>query len=364
MLLSVIIPAYNAQSYLKEAVCSVLNQDCETPEILIINDGSTDCTGKIAEKLAEQNPAVRVFHTRNHGAAHARNLGLAAATGEYVAFLDADDVWCAGAVDRETEQLLASGSYDILSFGYINADPELCFGRCNPEEPGVLANGDPDYNRAASRKSFCSYILRRSLLNTVRFPEGIRYNEDTTFLFLATRGAKNILCIDRYLFIYRNHICSAMHVCADWRYILTDEIPAWDWARKRAACEKDRQDCDGMIYSLMWEYLRLSAMWGAEVSDLQKDVRECIPFQDTMTRFGSFWTRPEAVEFHADFSRDPKGLCQRYRMRGILPRTVRSLARRPYLRRLYLRMKYHTDLDGLAPHGNRGNRVDVRGNVV
>lgn len=364
MLLSVIIPAYNAQRYLEEAVRSVLDQTCETPKILIVNDGSEDRTGQIAAGLAREYPTVRVIHTQNGGAAHARNVGLAAATGAYVAFLDADDVWCAGAVDSETDRLLMSGSYDILSFGYINAEPGLCFGRFNPEEPGLLMNGEPDYNRAASRKSFCSYILRRSLLDTIRFPEGICYNEDTTFLFLATRAARNILRLDRYLFVYRNNIHSAMHASEDWRYILTDEIPAWNWAGKQAACEKDRQDCDGMIYSLMWEYVRLSAMWGAAASDLQEDVRQCLPFREVLNRFGSFWTRPETVDFHSCFSRDPKRLCRMCRMRGLLPRTARTLARKQPLRRLYLRMKYRTPLTGYVAGRNLCGRVDAERNVV
>lgn len=344
MLLSVIIPAYNAQRYLDAAVRSVLRQRCGEPEIIIVDDGSEDRTGQVADRLAREHSSVRVIHTENRGAARARNLGLDVASGDYVAFLDADDVWCADAIDGTVQHHLFSGLYDILSFGYIPAEPGLRFGRCIPETSGLLENNDPEYDRAASGKSFCSYIFRRSLMKDVRFPEGIRYNEDTTFLFLVTRKAKNILRIDKYLFIYRNQIHSAMHAPADWRYILTDEIPAWSWARQQVTLEKDRLICDGMVYDLMWDYLRRSALWGTPFRELQEDIRCCPSFQDTLTRLGSFWTRPEAVRFHNSFARAPQKLCRRYRLLGIFPKTARRLSRNRFFRTLYFLLKYRTPL--------------------
>lgn len=347
MLLSVIIPAYNAQDCLDRAVRSILAQKGCATEIILIDDGSTDRTGQVADRLARMHPTVRVLHTENRGAACARNLGLDAASGDYVAFLDSDDLWCTDAVDETVAQLLSSGSYDILSFGYICADPMLRFGKLIPEENGLLVNGDPEYNQAASRKSFCSYMFRRSLLEQIRFPEGIRYNEDTTFLFLATRAAGNLYRLDRYLFVYRNNLHSALHASDDWRFILTDEIPAWDWAGDKASREKDRLDCHGMVYSLMWDYVRLSSMWGVDAMVLQKEVQHCAPYQAVLTRFGDFWIRPEGEEIHRRFLQDPQKLCRRYRMLGLFPKTARKLSRRiPLLRRLYFRLKYRTPLTG------------------
>lgn len=345
VLLSVIIPAYNAQTLLEQAVRSVLAQPCAEIEIWIINDGSVDSTGQIADRLAREDPRVRVIHTENQGAAHARNLGLDAAAGDYVGFLDADDVWCANAVDGEVERVLRSGQYDMLRFGYFHGDPELHWGKAVPVAAGALQQGDPGYNRAVSGRSFCSFLLRRPLLKDLRFPERIRYHEDITFLFLFARKSCNILLINRYLFVYRNHLASAMHAMPDWRYILTDEIPAWQWARSRAAYEKDRADCDGMIYSLMWDYLRRSALLGVPGAALAEDMERCEAFRDAMTRFGSFWTSTKAVTFFRHFQRNPKGVCRIYRILGWVPRILRRLLRRPQLRTIYLRLKYRTSLN-------------------
>lgn len=93
-ILSVIIPVYNAQNFLSEAVGSVLKQPCQDIEIIIVNDGSTDNSGKIAEQLAEKNVNVKAIHIKNQGASCARNYGIEVAEGKYIAFLDADDVWC------------------------------------------------------------------------------------------------------------------------------------------------------------------------------------------------------------------------------------------------------------------------------
>ena len=349
MLLSVIIPVYNGQRYLEQAVRSVSAQPCTDIEIIIIDDGSTDQTGPIADGLATRSSRIRVIHTGNHGAAHARNLGLERASGAYVAFLDGDDVWCPHAIDQTVEQTLRDQTYDILSFGYFHADPELRWGKPVPVVPGTHSRNDPEYSRAISGRSFCSFLLRRALLEDLRFPEGIRYHEDITFLFLFARKSRNILRIDRDLFLYRNHLASAMHVMPDWRYILTEEIPAWCWARSRAACEDDRSVCDGMICSLMWDYLHRSALWGISAASLKADLDSCTAFQDALLRSEKFRIRPEAAAFLEAFSADPAAVCRTYRLLGLPCRAARFLTRQPLLRRLYLRLKYRTSLVGYIP---------------
>ena len=92
-LITVIIPVFNGSIFLKETVRSVLSQDYRHFELLIINDGSTDGSGKIMDDLAQMDDRIRVIHQKNLGVAAARNRGIAVARGEYCAFLDADDRW-------------------------------------------------------------------------------------------------------------------------------------------------------------------------------------------------------------------------------------------------------------------------------
>ncbi|MEZ3590599.1 MAG: glycosyltransferase [Muribaculaceae bacterium] len=93
MRLSIIIPVYNVEAYLERCVHSILAQSLDTSEyeILLINDGSTDRSGAIAENLAAEHPNIKVFHQENQGQSVARNLGLHNATGNYIWFIDSDD---------------------------------------------------------------------------------------------------------------------------------------------------------------------------------------------------------------------------------------------------------------------------------
>lgn len=91
--ISTIIPVYNGAAYLAESVKSALAQDFADQEIIIVNDGSTDDSGQIADTLARQHPSVSVIHQANGGPCSARNSGIAVARGELIALLDADDLW-------------------------------------------------------------------------------------------------------------------------------------------------------------------------------------------------------------------------------------------------------------------------------
>ena len=111
---SVIIPVYNNEKYVEECVRSVQNQTFEDLEILVINDGSTDGSGEILERLLREDKRLRLFHQENKGAGAARNKGLDTASGRYLVFVDGDD-WIApdyieklyaAAEERESEMVI------------------------------------------------------------------------------------------------------------------------------------------------------------------------------------------------------------------------------------------------------------------
>lgn len=122
-LVSVVIPVYNDERYLAEAVQSVLDQEYGPLEVLVIDDGSTDGSGRVARSFG---PPVQ-YHYREHaGLAATRNHGVALARGELLAFLDADDVWVHGKLTRQVETLLAEPALDGV-FGRMEqfVSPEL-----------------------------------------------------------------------------------------------------------------------------------------------------------------------------------------------------------------------------------------------
>jgi glycosyltransferase involved in cell wall biosynthesis len=109
-LVSVIIPVYNGEKYLAEALDSVAAQDYTPLETIVVDDGSTDGTAQ----LAQARPEVRYIYQTNQGGGGARNTGLAAATGDFIAFLDADDVWLPGKLHAQVAYLLAHPEVGIV----------------------------------------------------------------------------------------------------------------------------------------------------------------------------------------------------------------------------------------------------------
>ena len=91
-LISVIVPVYNVEKYLAKCIDSLLAQTFSDFEILLVNDGSPDASGQICDALAKSDDRIRVIHKENGGAASARNSGLDAAKGDYIAFVDGDDL--------------------------------------------------------------------------------------------------------------------------------------------------------------------------------------------------------------------------------------------------------------------------------
>ncbi|MFT4825725.1 MAG: glycosyltransferase involved in cell wall biosynthesis [Halioglobus sp.] len=122
-LVSVVIPAFNGEPYLREALGSILNQTYQPIEIVLIDDGSTDETATMLKTLY---PSVRYYYQDNAGVGAARNRGVAAASADYIAFLDADDYYCDNKLELQMGALLKHPDIDIV-FGQVKQfhSPEL-----------------------------------------------------------------------------------------------------------------------------------------------------------------------------------------------------------------------------------------------
>ena len=117
--ISVIVPVYNVSAYLPECLDSILSQDYEKLEVILIDDGSTDDSGAICDAYAQRDNRIRVIHQKNGGAAAAKNAGLRAATGEYLSFADSDDFLEPGAYAYMMSLLKENGA-DIVRCAFQN----------------------------------------------------------------------------------------------------------------------------------------------------------------------------------------------------------------------------------------------------
>ena len=118
---SVIIPIYNSEQYLEKCIKSVIEQEYENIEIILINDGSEDNSGIICDMFAKRDNRIKVLHNTNQGVSISRNLGINIASGEYLFFMDSDDYIEANTISVLIERVKKSKS-DLLIFGYNNID--------------------------------------------------------------------------------------------------------------------------------------------------------------------------------------------------------------------------------------------------
>ena len=188
MKVSVIIPIYNVRPYLQRCVNSVISQTFKDLEIILVDDGSTDGSGELADELALLDSRIQVIHQENCGPSETRNVGLRAAVGEYVIFLDSDDEW-----------LLSDGLEKLMQNSESRSDL-IAFKRVDIWKPGHR-NEAADYDldtlvrfQDASevfdylvrtqklQVSACFLMVRRNVLleNSIYFPKGL-INEDISW---------------------------------------------------------------------------------------------------------------------------------------------------------------------------------------
>ena len=154
--LSVIVPVYKAEAVLETCVASVLAQTFSDWELLLIDDGSPDGSGKLCDGYAAQDSRVRVFHKPNGGVSSARNLGMAEAVGDYILFIDADD-WIAPETCQTLLDALEGAGADSAGCAHWNITPD---GQ-KWAEPGALPAGT--YDREAIRAGVVDRLLGRRL---------------------------------------------------------------------------------------------------------------------------------------------------------------------------------------------------------
>ena len=201
MKLSIIVPVYNVEKYLEECVDSLLNQTLQDLEIFLVDDGSTDRSGEIADRYAREYPdKVHTIHLNNGGQGRARNAALPMASGDYVGFVDSDDWIERDMYEKLLDRAEKTGA-DVVVCDFLEhyADGrEQTLPACFQDHPLSAAG------------SSCNKIFRRSLIGDLRFPEGLWY-EDFYFSAVMLLRSKRTEFIPEPLYVYRRGQESTMH---------------------------------------------------------------------------------------------------------------------------------------------------------
>lgn len=210
-LVSIIVPVHNAEKYLDECISSILNQSYSDIEVLLVDDGSTDSSGKICEGFATDDPRVSVLHIDNRGPASSRNYALDLAKGEWIMFVDSDDYIDSDLCETALKQA-CDNKADIVVFGF-NKVYENKEKQCKIE----LESGEVTKELAMSllnNEFFGSYvwnrIYKKSVWNSIRMPAGCLF-EDIGTQYKLFETASRLFFTDCYKYHYRQHRNSIMH---------------------------------------------------------------------------------------------------------------------------------------------------------
>lgn len=256
--ISVIVPVYNTEKYLRRCVDSILAQTFTDFELLLIDDGSTDTSGAICDEYASADSRVRVFHKPNGGVSSARNLGLDNAQGEWIAFADSDDYvehdWLSSMVS------LIHADCDLVCCGFQihKADCSSIIGK------GVSYNGNNTglvdlLKQTGMEGSLWNKLFRLSIIKShnMKFNLNFIFREDEEFFFRYLVLCKKCASTDSPMYHYYEP--DWIKYQAQWNspvsFYLVSSI--YDSYRKLKVCNEDlRSELDHLLMYILWKQPR------------------------------------------------------------------------------------------------------------
>lgn len=215
-LISVIVPAYNASKYINDCVKSVLNQDYQNFELIVVNDGSKDNTLELLNKLADTDERIIVIDKKNGGVSTARNAGLEKARGEYIAFLDSDDTFLENSLSSFISEINDNVDFVICSTREIRlSTQDIVFNRKTFKNKEQINEDFIDFDKYIRKP--CANLYRKSIIDkySIRFPLNISFGEDHIFnLEYLKHAEKAVVISDKIVYNYmilHNGLCLRYH---------------------------------------------------------------------------------------------------------------------------------------------------------
>ncbi len=197
---SIIVPIYNSEKYLKKCIDSLINQTHENIEILLINDGSSDNSEKLIKKYKDKR--IKYISKENEGIGKTRNLGIKESKGKYVMFIDSDDYISEDCVEKFYNFAESTKSDLVVSNFYKDHDGQL-EEIIIPSFNSTTLNDNPNLLNIINMGP-CNKIYKKELISNIKFDEKLKY-EDVIFVCKALNRAKKISKIDEFLSYYVIH---------------------------------------------------------------------------------------------------------------------------------------------------------------
>lgn len=196
-LISIIVPVYNVEKYIEKCLDSIINQTYENLQIILIDDGSSDASGRICDEYAEKDSRIQVIHQENRGVSNARNHGLNLAKGRYIGFCDSDD-WIELDMYEYLYDLLKNSACDISTCGVWMECPDKVY------EIGFSRKKNQKFNRKNAivefhrRKNMSDWmwckLFSSEILKNITFDEKLKISEDYKFQCDAFEQSQSVIC--------------------------------------------------------------------------------------------------------------------------------------------------------------------------
>ena len=216
--ISIIIPVYNVETYLQDCLNSIISQTYPHLEILLIDDGSTDSSGKICDQFARVDDRIRVFHIKNAGVSNARNVGIENSTGDYISFIDSDDIIHSDFYNIQIKYLLQSSADTIsvliekvpenfkisdINDSFISLENKYL---TNLEVLDCVQNPDFLWVGYPVNKLYSAKIIKD---NNIRFDVNLKFCEESVFNCRYFEKSKSVVLNLSRLYFYRIRKTSA-----------------------------------------------------------------------------------------------------------------------------------------------------------
>ena len=285
---SIIVPVYNAERYLRECVDSLLRQTYSNTEIVLVNDGSVDSSAALCDGYAEQNANVRVIHQPNSGAAAARQTGVLNAVGDYIMFVDADD-WLdpgflACLVDEATTH-----NPDVVVATFQRYTEQKCDIYHHFFSPGFydltklheeifpqMLSASPYYTFGIAPSMWAKLFRREIVLKSIdTLFDNITFGEDACFTYCALLNCQSLFISNANGYIYRDNEGSATR---NFRLNLLED-PQKIYHFYQGLSEKYGWDCQKQVEEYMvgvCQHIAFRAVRSLEYSKIKKQLTRCI----------------------------------------------------------------------------------------
>lgn len=213
-MISVIVPAYNAENYVEECLASILAQTYSDFELIIIDDGSTDSTGDICDRFQKTDSRVNVVHQKNAGVSQSRNNGIRLSKGEFVCFVDADD-WIEPSYLQSFMDVMEDRQPDLLLQGLVEHEGTKPI-RSVSFQPCIYSNME-DFMRDGLhlfRGPYCK-LFKKSIIcmYALTFPPQISYGEDSIFYLSYLLHCREIQTLPSSFYCYRKNVSNSLSSC-------------------------------------------------------------------------------------------------------------------------------------------------------